>query len=256
MTALGTLAWLSNDLSNSRFLLQAVQIEKLARKSFTAGGGEDADLSKPGTTPDFYDRHPVQIPSSWPEKYALPVVVRDLSKPAQRLRLLALDEFVLAFWKTVDRVKNWGRLAARALAEDPEDAQKQQAVERVEKLLAQARALHNNVPLCFIYANSDAEAYDLSLRKREEVEDLREFCGINGWNRVVTNGRKRDQLRREKAPHSKEDVSKALSHIKWGVGRSNSWPLFQTFTSKHITSHVLLARGKGGGGGDDPAQAL
>ena len=75
------------------------------------------------------------------------------------------------------------------------------------------------MPLCFIYANSDAEAYDLSLRKREEVEDLREFCGINGWNRVVTIGRKRDQLRREKAPHSKEDVSKALSHIKWGVGR-------------------------------------
>ena len=108
MTALGTLAWLSNDLSNSRFLLQAVQIEKLARKSFTAGGGEDADLSKPGTTPDFYDRHPVQIPSSWPEKYALPVVVRDLSKPAQRLRLLALDEFVLAFWKTVGRVKTGG----------------------------------------------------------------------------------------------------------------------------------------------------
>ena len=163
MTALGTLAWVSNDLSNPRFLLQAEQIEKLARKSFTKDGGDDPDFAKPGVTPDFYERHPVEFPASWPEKYALPVVVRDLSKPAQRLRLLALDEFVLAFWKTVDRVKNWGRLAARALAEDPEDAQKQQAVERVETLLAQARALHNNVPLCFIYANSDAEAVFSSL---------------------------------------------------------------------------------------------
>ena len=222
MTVLGTLAWLSNDLSNPRFLLQAVQIEKLARKSFTVGGGDDPALSKAGITSDYYDRHPVHIPSSWPEKYVCPVVVRDLSKAPQRLRLLALDEFVLSFWKTVDRLKKCERLAALALADDTDNVEKQKAVEGFVTLLAQARALHNNVPFCVIYADSDAEAYDLSLRKREEVEDLREFCGINGWNRIVTIGRKRDALQRDKAPHSKEDVSKALSHINWGIGREVS----------------------------------
>ena len=219
MTALATLAWFSNDLSNPRFLLQATQIEKLARKTYTAGGGDDPALSNPGITADYYDRHSTLIPPSWPEKYIVPVVVRDLSKAPQRLRILALDEFVLAFWKMADRLKTCERQAARALEEDKENAQKQQALEGWQKLLTQARALHNNVPICLIYADSDAVAYDLSLRKREEVEDLREFCGINGWNRVVTIGRKRDQLRRDKAPHSKEDVSAALSHIKWGIGR-------------------------------------
>ena len=69
---------------------------------------------------------------------------------------MALDEFVLAFWKTVDRVKNGEKLAAQALADDPENEQKKQALDGVGKVLAQARALHNNVPICFIYANSDA----------------------------------------------------------------------------------------------------
>ena len=147
MTTLGTLGWLSNDLSNPRFLLQASQIEQLARKSFTTSGGDDPALSKPGLTPDFYDRHPTHIPPSWPEKYVLPVVFRDLSKAPQRMRLLALDEFVLAFWKTVDRLKTCERQAARALEGGTENEQKKQVLERWQNLLAQDRALHNNVPI-------------------------------------------------------------------------------------------------------------
>ena len=139
--------------------------------------------------------------------------------PPKRLQLLALDEFVLAFWKMVDRLEKCERMATRACADDTENAEKQKKLLYFTKMLEQARCLHNNVPICFIYADTDAVSYDLSLRKREEVEDLREFCGINGWNRVVTIGRKRDVLRRDSAPHSKEDVSAALSHLNWGVGR-------------------------------------
>ena len=219
MTALGTLGWLSNELSNPRFLMQAEQIEKLARKAFTDGGGADPANSQIGVSPDYYERHSVQFPSSWPEKYVLPIVVRDLSKPPKKLQLLALDEMVLAFWKMVDRVRGWEGIAQRALADDAENVEKQQKLEALRSTLYQARHLHNNVPCCFIYADTEAVAYDLSLRKREEVEDLREFCGINGWNRVLTIGRKRDALRRSNAPHSKDDVSAALAHIRWGAGR-------------------------------------
>ena len=59
----------------------------------------------------------------------------------------------------------------------------------------------------------------MCIQLREDLSILEEYCGNTGWNRVVIIGEKQDDLRKKGLPCTAKDVSKALSHIKWGSGR-------------------------------------
>eukprot|EP00969_Alexandrium_andersonii_P046561 2043134-Alexandrium_andersonii.AAC.1 len=58
-----------------------------------------------------------------------------------------------------------------------------------------------------------------SLQLREDVEILKEYCGISGWNKILMIAKKRDSLRDKGAPHAAQAVAQALACVKWGAGR-------------------------------------
>ena len=135
MTALGTLHQISNDFSNTNFLFQANQIEKLGRKLWTLGAGGDSALSAsaPVSAEVWFKRHPVVFGPSWPAKLELPVCIRDCARDPGKRRLLAMDEVVLAFWKMVDAVL--GQIEHLTKRDTPHEA----ALQALEKQIDAAR---------------------------------------------------------------------------------------------------------------------
>ena len=67
-------------------------------------------------------------------------------------------------------------------------------------------------------AAADADAKKLALSRREEVEVLREHCGLTGWNRIAAIGGRRDELRKSGQESGPEEVATSLETVKWGPG--------------------------------------
>jgi hypothetical protein len=60
---------------------------------------------------------------------------------------------------------------------------------------------------------------DLSLSYRERLDDMAEFLGLTGWNRIVVIGGRRDSLRAAGLPCTASDVAKALEKVSWSSGK-------------------------------------
>ena len=247
VTALCTLTSVSNELSLPNIGIDEERVEQLGRKFFckpkaaarSSGGETPATARSPGgETPatDFWQHNEIHFPQSWPDKLTLPVSINDPGKFPLKYRLLALDEVVLAFWKMVGHVagmvessKAEVTKAKSSGGETPDDAAKkkitdcEQKFQVLEALMDSARRLHRNVPISFVFVESESARHAEAISLREEVESLREYVGLTGWHRVVIAGSKRDELRSSlKRSVKPEEVAAALATVRWGPGREMS----------------------------------
>ena len=92
-----------------------------------------------------------------------------------------------------------------------------------KKLLEDARNLQRNVVFSFMHCPDEKTRYSEALSLREDIEILREFIGLTGWQRVVIVGSKRDEMRSAfKRAIKPEEVSESLKTVRWGPGREVS----------------------------------
>ena len=230
MIGLITLHQVSNDFSYPGIKFQNNRLETLARKLFSTNKQSGNNIG--GLTPNpaggltppadkFYETSDPSFPLSWPG--TLPIIVRDISKPPIRWKLLAADEMVAAYWKMVDFIaRAIPHHEARAKAEPEGSPNLKAIVDKVElytKQLAVARKLARNVTAEVIFASTDQEALDKSLTYRESFDDMAEFLGLTGCNRIAVIGGRRDSLRHAGQPCSPADVAKALQKVVWSSGR-------------------------------------
>ena len=153
--------------------------------------------------------------------------------------MLALDEAVLAFWKMVAKVHQFRASCHAKMGATALDAKKQEFASQIAKydgVLEAARRLHNNVPIVFHFANTDEDVANLGLSLREEVEIMREYCGIHGINLVLVVGRRRDELKANNLAHGPKEVELSLAKIKWGPGREMTLPM----VTRSLTSYNSL----------------
>ena len=87
-------------------------------------------------------------------------------------------------------------------------------------LLARARVLQRNVPLTFIYCPDEKYRQNEALSLREDIEFLRDMCGLSGWDRVCILGQTRDAMRSRLNRSIKiEELVEALKSVRWAAGR-------------------------------------
>lgn len=91
---IGCLTWLANDLSYVGLKLQPERLEACARSLWSATADGNAHMGSMGDPLTWWENNPARFPTAWPEKFTLPILVRDASKApaAGKYRLLALDE--------------------------------------------------------------------------------------------------------------------------------------------------------------------
>ena len=229
-----TLHQLSNDFSYPGIQFQTERLEMLARKMFSTNqtassggvtppaGGLTLAVPAPSLLPDkFYDSADPVFPRSWPG--VLPIVVRDSANLPAKLKLLAADEMVAAFWKMAEfTARGIKILEGRAAREKGNSALYTTIIARIQvyqEAMYAARRLARNVTAEVIFASTDQEALDKSLSYREGLDDMAEFLGLTGWNRIAVIGGRRDVLRKSGLPCSPADVAKALDKVVWANGR-------------------------------------
>ena len=242
---LGCLSWLSNDLSLSGLRIEPARVEGLGRKLWGSQIGEWADKepippNKFTTVTDkYWESNVVQFPRAWPERLTLPVGLGDAtSLPAKgKYRLLAMDEAVLSFWLFVEHATNSVKLASDNISKiqaEPEASpgapeasprrwdgktleQWKERKAHSEAQLQKAAHLQRNVVFSLTVVGQDRLVRALTCR--EEIDTLREYCGLSGWNRIMVVGQQRDVLRGRGEQHKPEDIANSLKNVVWGPGR-------------------------------------
>ena len=121
----------------------------------------------------------------------MPVIVRDATVVPSKWQHGMGDELILAFWKMVDFTKS-----AMNVMESQGEGMDKAKHAMYKAALGQARRLAQNVVIQVLYAEMDDQVRDRSLTFRESLEDMAEFLGLSGWQRVVVIGQRRDQLNR------------------------------------------------------------
>ena len=159
---------------------------------------------------------------SWPDKCTVPISVSDPGNPG-RLRILCLDEMVLAFWKFVGYAQRLLQMAESELQQAANEEQKRipkTIVASRKAVVEAARRLQRNVPFSLMYCVSEQARYVEALSLREDIETMREHIALIGWQRCVIVGSKRDELRTSlKRSVRAEEVSQALAGVRWSAGR-------------------------------------
>ena len=241
VTSLCCLTMLGHEMSLPSIGVDESQVEALGRRFFTksvapvAGvvsegqGGEtpsqdtpDIELGKAAglDAQSFWGQRQVHFPISWPDKCIIPISVPDPSAITPgRLRILCMDEMVLAFWKFVGYAQH-----LLTMAENEE--KKEKTTQNAEKVASRkavveaARRLQRNVPFTLMYCENEQARYVEALSLREDVESLREHIALTGWQRCVIAGSKRDELRTSlKRNVRAEEVAQALARVRWSAGR-------------------------------------
>jgi hypothetical protein len=231
LVGLITLLSISNDFSYPGIKFQSTRLEFVGRKFFTTNrppalAGSQGLMSKDQgsmipITDKFYETSDPAFPKSWPG--TMPIVVRDLTRPPPKWKLLATDEMVAAFWKIVDftvrGIQHYKDRCSTEAQDSPNLKVLQDKLNLYITELAAARKLARNITTEVVFAPTDQEALDLSLSYRERLDDMAEFLGLTGWNRIVVIGGRRDALRAAGLPSSATDVAKALEKVSWASGK-------------------------------------
>ena len=160
---------------------------------------------------NYWEDNSVCFPSAWPEKYGLPIIVRDLDAfPRKgRFKLAALDDVVASFWKFVEHcVQQLGSVKTQLEASAPPSEEQRQVLQRraasLKEQLARAELLQRNVPFTIYWAADDQSEDHLKLRLRENLSILLEdYCGLTLWQRISFAGAKADAVRSAGAHFSK-----------------------------------------------------
>ena len=257
--ALGCLTQLGNELSCPQLTIAVETINEVGLRLWTSsvevspdGEGPDVSLGMEGdTVTDGYWRdHVLDFPDAWPEKANVAVSISDPAAWPSKHRLLNNDPVVLSFWRCLglaqqllEKAKGTHKKCKDAASKDESPAAKERLAEaqgvldsRTE-LIKKARALQRNVPLTFIYCPDEKYRQDEALSLREDIEFLRDMCGLSGWDRVCILGNTRDTLRtRLNRSVNYEELVEALKSVRWGAGREISievakkWiPLYEKF---------------------------
>ena len=148
------------------------------------------------------------------------------------------DELILAFWKMVDFVK-----AALTVMESQGEGMDKAKHAIYKAALGQARRLAQNVVIQVSYAEMDDQVRDRSLTFRESLEDMPEFLGLSGWQRVVVIGQRRDLSKQKGLPFQAQDVTKALAKVEWSSNNSATLNVVQkalALYDKMLTSSESL----------------
>ena len=246
MTGLACLTMLSHEMSLPSIGVDENHVESLGRRFFTkcmataaAGGnpqgeaGGKAPSQKPdtelgtvagGLDPEsFWSQRQVFFPMSWPDKCTIPISVSDPGSSPGRLRILCLDEMVLAFWKFAGYAQRLLSMAESELQKAANDEQKiilKTIVASRKAVVEAARRLQRNVPFALMYCQSEQARYVEALSLREDIETMREHIALTGWQRCIIVGSKRDELRTSlKRSVRAEEVSQALASVRWSAGR-------------------------------------
>jgi len=248
LVGLGCLTYLSMEMCCSFIKLEDTLIEKMARTLFTDGQAEGctpADLE----CDDWYDKHAYVFPRAFADKYAISVVVRDHSVYPGKFRILVMTEMVAAFWKTMDRIRRQmaSLTAGKAATVDltvaetggvspatggmsPETGgmspETQAKLATLTKALADARRLQRNAVFIVEYAATEMKHDDLVLQRREAIEILRDYVGLNGWNYIAAIGSRRDMLVKTGGGSAAQVVKSFTdSGVKWSAGHVLSEPM-------------------------------
>lgn len=240
VTSLCCLTMLGHEMSLPSIGVDENQVEALGRRFFTKSvapvsgvgpegqGGETPSQEAPdiglgkadGDAQSFWGQCRVHFPSSWPDKCVIPISVSDPNAITPgRLRILCMDEMVLAFWKFVGYAQH---LLVMAESEENKDKTKQNAAKVASRkaVVEAARRLQRNVPFTLIYCENEQARYVEALSLREDVESLREHIALTGWQRCVIAGSKRDELRTSLRRNVRaEEVAQALARVRWSAGR-------------------------------------
>jgi hypothetical protein len=220
----------------------------------------------------YWEENEVCFPSAWPETLTLPIAITDTSSlPTQgKFKLLALEEAVLSFWQFVHHChhvtaesekecqKHVGEGGGGENSEGPSSASRdtiatkkieelKQKVERMNEQIERAHRLSRNVTFAIWYVENDKERERKSLDAREQVETLREYLGLAGWNKILVIGRKRDALRYAGLPHHAEAVAAEFSAVVWGPGRAINKPtvekcllIYNRFSKEPIVVDIIV----------------
>ena len=192
-------------------------------------------------TDSFWKDHVVSFPSAWPEKANLAVSILDPDAWPSKYRLLNNDPVVLSFWRFLGLAQQLfeaAKLANKkyreaAAKDDGPDAQRmakdaKELMERRSDLISKARVLQRNVPITFIYCPSEKFRQDEALSLREDVEFLRDMCGLSGWDRVCIVGAARDSLRTALNRSIRaEELVENLKNVRWSAGREITQPVVE-----------------------------
>ena len=84
---------------------------------------------------------------------------------------------------------------------------------------------------------------DCSSTCRESLDDMAEFLGLSGWQRVVVIGQRRDLLKQKGLPSQAQDVTKALAKVEWSSNNSATLNVVQkalALYDKMLTSSESL----------------
>ena len=223
LLGLTTLTFLSTEFSYAGIRFHVQRLEVLARKKFTispnnvVGGGLAngpmlwAASTATGSGDDFYLDNVPHFPISWP--ITMPVIVRDATVVPSKWQHGMGDELILSFWKMVDFTKS-----AMNVMESQGEGMDKAKYALYKAALGQARRLAQNVVIQVFFAETDDQVRDRSLSFREALEDMAEFLGLSGWQRVLIIGQRRDQLKQKGVPFGAQDVTKALAKVEWSSG--------------------------------------